>query len=126
MIIRLFYRYYPYSGLATFISVISNIAAIITFFTGLYMLLVLENRTLGIPLGIFFMLITAFLFIFVGRILTDRLSEKWSRKNIETKVFTALAYCQENPEEYEQVATVNTKFAEKYMKNEKGKIVKRK
>lgn len=122
----IFYRYYRYSGLATFISIIANIGAVVSILAAAYCVLIVENRVMGISLGIILALLAAFLFVYVGRIMTDRLSKKWGEKNVERKVLVAYEYCHDNPEEYDRVATLNPKFAQKYMKDENGRIVKRK
>ena len=118
----LFYRYYRYSGLATLISILANIGSILAIIGAAYMLLVDGKYVLGIILAA----LAVFLFVYVGRILTDKLARKWGEKNIATKPHIAKQYCTENPEEYERVAAINQKFAEKYMLGANGKIVKRK
>lgn len=126
MRLTLFYRYYRYSGLATLISILANIGAIISALTAAYMFLAAENRVMGIIVGIITAALALFLFIYVGRKLTDRLAAKWTEKNIRTKPGIAYEYCHDHPEEYERVAGLNPKFASKYRMDENGKIVKKK
>lgn len=121
----LFYRYYRYSGLATFISIMANILSLVAILAAAYALLAVENRALGIPLGIVLAALAVFLFVYVGRKLTDKLAAKWGEKNVQTKVGIAYEYCHDHPEEYERVAAMNPKFAQKYMRDETRAIVKR-
>ena len=75
--------------------------------------------------GVVMIALAVFCFVYVGRKLTDKLSKKWSEKNIRTKPRYALQYCRRHPEAYAELAKINPAFGEKYMVGENGKIVKR-
>ena len=117
------YRNYPYSFGATFISVLANLGTLLSVF-GAATMFGNRNRALGIPCGIGFIALAIFLFIYVGRILTDKLAEKWTDKNIRTKPYVAFQYVAAHPQEYDRVAAVNPAFAANYAFNEKGRLVK--
>ncbi len=119
------YRSYPYSFGATLISVLANLGALLSVF-GAATMFGNRNRSLGMAGGIFFIALAIFLFVYVGRILTDKLAEKWTDKNIRTKPGIAYQYVCAHPQEYDRVAAVNPAFAEKYAFDEKGRLVKRK
>ena len=123
--IPIFYRNYPYAPLATLISGFSYIGG---FFSAIGAILLLFNAS-GHPgnivIGIILAALAVFLFVYVGRTLTDKLAEGWSEKNIKTKARFALLYCKDHPEAYEQLINDNPEFAAKYVRNEAGKIVKR-
>ena len=120
------YRNYPYSFKATFLSVLINFGALAAAAGALISFSAIENKVVGVLLAILFAALAVFLFVYVGRILLDKLAEKWSAENIRTKVGIAFQYVYAHPEEYERVCAENPKFAEHYVINEKGRCVKRK
>ena len=122
----IYYRSYKYSPKATFISAAANVGALLAGVGAFVCLLGLENKAVGIPVGIVLAALALFLFIYVGRKLTDKLAEKWSEENIRTKARFAYLYVCENPGEYEKIAAINPDFAAKYEMGENGKPVKRK
>ena len=120
------YRNYPYSFKATIISAAANLGAIFAAAGAMLSFNAIENKVLGVLCAIIFAALAVFLFVYVGRILTDKLAEKWTAENIKTKPGVAFQYVALHLEEYDRVAELNPAFAEKYVINEKGKLVKRK
>ena len=92
-----FYKNYPYSPLATLISAVANVFAVLFAVGGIAMI------ASGLRLA----------------------NYGWSEKNIRTKPRYALQYCRQHPEAYAELAKLNPAFGEKYMVGENGKIVKR-
>ena len=120
------YRNYPYSFKATFLSVLINFGALFSAAGAVIAFSAMKNKVLGVLVAILLAALAVFLFVYVGRILLDKLAEKWSAENIRTKPGVAFQYVMAHPEEYERVAAENPKFAENYVINEKGRCVKRK
>ena len=121
-----YYRNYPYSPKATLISILANIGGYLAGIGAVVAVAMIENKVLGIALCVVLAALALFLFIYVGRKLTDQLNEKWAEENIRTKVGIAFQYVMANPAEYDRVAAMNPAFAEKYVIGEKGRPVKRK
>lgn len=121
-----FYRNYPCAPKATLISGLANgfgyIAAIFT--------IVLATNIPKRPIYILPVLLlaglAAFLIIYVGHKLTDKLGPAEAEKNITTKPRFAQAFCSIHPEEYDRLAQINPEFGRLYEKNDKGRVVKRK
>ena len=86
----------------------------------------IENKAVGVTVAVILAALALFLFIYVGRKLTDQLSEKWSEENIRTKANVAFQYVFANPDEYDRIASINPEFAQKYEMGEKGRPVRRK
>ncbi len=117
-----FYRVYKYSILATLMSAL-------VFLCGAGFLLAGAGMLFGVNKSIFagiILLIIGLLFAyeFFAHKLTDKVADRLGRKNIESKARYGLMYCREHPEEYEYVRSVNKAFAEKYVMQENGEIVK--
>jgi VIT1/CCC1 family predicted Fe2+/Mn2+ transporter len=121
-----YYRNYPYSAKATMISVLANIGGYLAGIGAVVAVAMIENKVLGIALCVILAALALFLFIYVGRKLTDKLNEKWAEENIRTKAGVAFQYVMSHPEEYDRVAAMNPEFAQKYEIGEKGRPVKRK
>ncbi|MBP8968875.1 MAG: hypothetical protein KBG42_06280 [Lachnospiraceae bacterium] len=121
-----YYRNYPYSAKATMISVLANIGGYLAGIGAVVAVAMIENKVLGIALCVILAVLALFLFIYVGRKLTDKLNEKWAEENIRTKAGVAFQYVMSHPEEYDRVAAMNPEFAQKYEIGEKGRPVKRK
>ena len=124
-----FYRNYPYAPGATTISAFANLLALLSavgaiaciggFFTqnAKNVLLLLGGVALGA--------LAVFLFLYVGRKLTDQIAEKETKKNLRTKARFAYNYCRQHPEAYETLKAENPDFAAKYTRDETtGKLVK--
>ena len=121
-----YYRNYPYSAKATMISVLANIGGYLAGIGAVVAVAMIENKVLGIVLCVILAALALFLFIYVGRKMTDKLNEKWAEENIRTKAGVAFQYVMSHPEEYDRVAAMNPEFAQKYEIGEKGRPVKRK
>ena len=124
--ITLFYKMYTYAPKATCVSVISSLASIFAFIGAIACIYVVSGPVLNWVLAVLLFALAVFLFVYCSRKLPDKLSEKESEKNITTRARYALIYCKEHPEAYETLVAQNKDFAGKYMRNETGKIVKRK
>ncbi len=105
--------------MANIVGMLAGVGAFVAF-------LGTDNKAVGIPVGIVLVALAAFLLIYVGRKLTDKLAEKWSEENIRTKARFAYLYVCENPGEYDRIAAINPDFAAKYEMGENGRPVKRK
>lgn len=114
------YRYYPYSPLATLLSLLTTLGAVLAAVFGV---LLLSDK--HIIVGVLLIVLGAFLYLYVELKLVDRLGQKWSEENIRTKPATAFRYCRQHPEAFEQLCAENPAFAEEYEMNEKGKVVKK-
>ncbi|MBO4909764.1 MAG: hypothetical protein J5476_10865 [Lachnospiraceae bacterium] len=121
-----YYRNYPYSTKATLISVVANIGGYLAGIGAVVAFSMIENKAVGVTVAVILAALALFLFIYVGRKLTDKLSEKWSEENIRTKAGVAFQYVMANPDEYDRIASINPEFAQKYEMGEKGRPVKRK
>ena len=121
-----YYRNYPYSTKATMISVLANIGGYLAGIGAVVAVAMIENKVLGVALCDVLAALALFLFIYVGRKLTDQLNEKWAEENIRTKAGVAFQYVMANPEEYDRIASIKPEFARKYVKGEKGRPVRRK
>jgi hypothetical protein len=121
-----YYRNYPYSTKATLISVVANIGGYLAGIGAVVAFSMIENKAVGVTVAVILAALALFLFIYVGRKLTDKLSEKWSEENIRTKAGVAFQYVMANPDEYDRIASINPEFAQKYEMGEKGRPVRRK
>ena len=99
----IFYKTYPYSKKATTVSVIFSLLAFMFVITAV-----------GIPI-----------YIFGSNKLSKKIAEKEGPKNIRTKVGYAHKYVLAHPEAYDWLIKENPAFAAKYVRNENGKIVRR-
>ena len=125
--IPIFYRSYPYAPKATMISALSYVGMFLTAVGGIVCFALSRENWLLIPLGI--LLIGAAVFFGIvsfGHKYTDRLAQEETDRNIRTKASFARNYCRAHPEAYEWLQAQNPDFAMKYVRNEEGKIVKRK
>ncbi|MBQ8995934.1 MAG: hypothetical protein IJ091_08970 [Oscillospiraceae bacterium] len=123
--IPIFYRNYPYAPLATLFSAFSMLLGAVFAFGGLALVL---GRGVGTKIaGVLLIALGALcLYEFFTHKIADKISAKYSKKNIETKAGYALQYCRQHPESYEYLVSVNEQFAKKYVRQEDGKIVRRK
>lgn len=71
-----------------------------------------------------FAALAVYFWVCLSGTLSDKIAEKDFAVKIKTSANVAYLYYKDNPEEFEKIATENPAFAEKYCKNEKGKIVK--
>ena len=121
-----FYRNYPYAPKATVLSGIANGCGYLAAIGAIVTLLAIPQSPVYIIPTILLGALGAFLIVYVGHKLTDKLAGPETEKNITTKPRVAAAYCQANPDEYEHIAQINPEFGQKYVMNEKGRCVKRK
>ncbi|MDO5139670.1 MAG: hypothetical protein Q4D71_14570 [Oscillospiraceae bacterium] len=123
--IPIFYRNYPYAPLATLFSAMSMFFGALLALGGVVMIL---NPGVGEKIGGVVMLLLgiASLYEFFTHKIADKISQKYTKKNIETKARYALNYCRQHPESYDYLVSVNQAFAQKYVRQEDGKIVRRK
>ena len=122
----IFYRSYPYAPKATMISAFSNIFGFFAAIGAICLLTQIMNNPIMILPAILLGALAAFLLIFLGRKYTDKIAEPESEKNLKTKPRFAMLYCMNYPDEYDRMAEINPEFGRLYMKDEKGRIVKRK
>ena len=118
----IFYRQYKYSILATLFSAMSFTFGALGLFSA-YMAFV-DHSYIGA-------LILAAIGVLCGyeyftHKIADKIAAKNGKKNIETKANFGKMYVLEHPEQYDYILSVNEAFAKKFVRNEEGKIVKRK
>lgn len=123
--IPIFYRNYPYAPLATLFSAMSMLFGAVLSVGGVVLFL---NKSVGEKIsGVLVLALGVLcLYEFFTHKIADKISQKYTRRNIETKAGYALQYCRQHPEAYDYIVSVNQAFAQKYVRNEEGKIVRRK
>lgn len=121
---KIYYKSYRYCDMATSISAFANILALMFLILGIALPGRIGGVT-GVFMAILFLGLAPFLAFYVGRKWTDKIAEKHSWENITTKADVGLLYVEDHPEEYERIRGLNAAFAEKYMMDTQGKIVKR-
>ena len=119
----IFYKYFPYSPLATILSLCCTLggALALVFAINLF----LNPSPLGIVAAVLLAAVGVFLFYLYFKKI-DEIGGKWSEQNIRTKLNYAIRFCKEHPEAYEELSTLHPELGEKYEINEKGKLVKKK
>ncbi len=122
----IFYRSYPCAPKATLISGFANIVGYLAAIMAIVMATQIPSKPIYLVPFILLTVIAAFLIIYVGRKLTDKLAGPETEKNIATKPRFAQAYCNYHPDEFERIAELNPEFAAKYEKTEDGRVIKRK
>ena len=121
-----FYRNYPYAPKATLLSGFANGFGYLCAIGAICTLISIPKNPIFILPTIILGGLAAFLIIYWGRKLPDKLAGPETEKNVTTKPRFAAAYCQANPDAYDHLAEVNPEFGQKYVMNEKGRCVKRK
>ena len=119
-----FYKSYPYAPSMTFCSAFTMLGILLSGAFGIVLAIQLEAVKLII--GALLIALALYLYFIVYRKKIPAKAAEISKKNIETKPGFALQFCRENPQAYDEIAAVNSAFAEKYELGENGKIVKRK
>ena len=122
----IFYRSYPCAPKATLLSGFANIAGFFAAFFAIALATSIPGKPIMILPVILLAGLSAALFIYVGRKLTDKLAESETQKNVTTKPRFAAVYCSRNPEEYDRIAQINPEFGRLYEKDDRDRIVKRK
>ena len=117
------YRMYKYSVLATLFSAFSftlafiGVVGAISLFASGKIVGSILCAVLGVACG----------YEYFAHKIADNIARKNGKKNIETKARYGKMYVEENPAQYEYVASKNEAFAKKYVLDEAtGKVVKRK
>lgn len=118
-----FYKSYPYAPAMTFCSALTSFGALLCLCFGI--VLVINLSAISV-IGALLIALAVFLYFDVYKKIIPKKAEEMTKKNIETKAGYALQYCRANPQAFEEIAAVNQEFAEKYERNQDGKIVKRK
>lgn len=119
----IFYRSYKSSFGLTVLSVCANLMGILAGILGIYFF---SELTLGYFLcGLLCFALAAFLIIYVGHVWTDKLADKTFDIKLRNNPNFAASIVRENPDLYESVRAVNPLFAQKFVMNENGKIVKK-
>ncbi len=120
----IFYKLYKYSTKATLLSAGSSVLA---FFSALFAVASfsdIDNGPLVLIRIIFFAALAVFCFVYLSRILPDKVAQNDLKKKLQTKPKFVCRFCNENPGTFEAVAAENPQFAEQYCLNEDGKVVK--
>lgn len=120
----IFYKVYRYSNKATAVSALSSLGAVVLFILGCACFGAVENMALKVIGGILALAAAFFCFVYMSRILPDKIAEKDFAVKIKTSANVALLYCKDHPDQFEAVAAENPAFAAKYRMDENGKIVK--
>lgn len=118
------YKVYRYSNKATAVSAVSSCAAMICLILAFFFFSQLENTVAKVVSAVLCGAAAVFLFVYMSRILPDKIAQKDFAVKIKTSPRVALLYCKDHPEHFEAVAAENPGFAEKYCMDENGKIVK--
>ena len=116
------YRNYTYSPLATLFSAFSFLFAA----GGIIGAIAMFSESI---IGAVLLAVIGFLcaYEYFTHKIADNIARKNGKKNIETKARYGKMYVEENPAQYEYVASKNEAFAKKYVLDEAtGKVVKRK
>ncbi len=122
----IFYTSYPYAPKASLFSGLANTGAFVSICAGIVLILQFAKNTILVLPGILLIALAAFLFLYVSRKLVPKYAEKETEINITTKPAFTKMYVQAHPDQYERMCEINPAFAEKFVKDENGKIVKRK
>jgi len=126
MFIPVFYKTYVYSFGATVVAIMAKILSVLNFLSGLAISFDQTSPFL-IALGVVLSLgVAILLWYFIGVKLANKLAAKWGEKNIRTKPRYACEYFERNPGSYEYLASINPRFAEKYVLDGKGELMARK
>ena len=106
----------------TLLSVVGAVALIAGFFVAgsIY------HEAWALIVGLLLAALAAFLYFVVYRKKIPEMAENQTQKNIRTKADAAYLFCQRQPEAYEELRAVNPAFAQKYERDETGRIVRRK
>ncbi|MCR5782987.1 MAG: hypothetical protein K6G90_09680 [Clostridia bacterium] len=122
-----FYKSYPYSPIATLVSLVFSLHAAALIIGGvlLFKEAVTEETYLYCLIAVLLAAVGVLIYIFGSKKLSAKIAEKNGMKNIKTKAKYARRFVQEHPEAYEQLIRENPDFAEKYVRDESGKIVRR-
>ncbi len=126
----IWYNTYRYSNKATLLSAASSLVTYIAVIGAIAMvgsLFVEESAlhpALAVVIGIACLALAAASYFGFYRRIPDRVAKNDLDKKLHKNVRFSYQFCKENPEMYEAVREMNPAFAEQYMRNEEGKLVK--
>lgn len=122
-----FYKSYPFAPKASVLSAISAFGTYLSVIGAICMVaLGAQKSFLWVVAAVALLAGAAALYFLVYRKIIPEKAKAETQKNIATKGSFAAMYCRQHPEAYEQLMQTNPDFAQKYTRNEKGKIVKQK
>lgn len=122
-----FYKSYPFAPKASVLSAISAFGTYLCVIGAICMVaLGVQRSFLWVLAAVALLAAAAALYLLVYRKIVPEKAKAETEKNIATKGSYAAMYCHQHPEAYEQLMQANPDFAQKYTKNEKGRIVKKK
>ena len=119
----IFYKIYQYSVKATACSVVFSLVSLLLAVLAIACFN-LSNPVLTVLGVVFFAAAAVFCYIYLSRKLPDKIAEKEFNKKITTNAKFAYRFCKQNSGYFESVAAQNPEFAENYMLNDEGKVVK--
>ena len=119
----IFYKIYQYSVKATVCSVAFSLVSLVLAVLAIACFN-LSNPVLTVLGVVFFVAAAVFCYIYLSRKLPDKIAEKEFNEKITTNAKFAYRFCKQNPGYFESVAAQNPEFAENYMLNDEGKVVK--
>ena len=116
------YRSYKNNYGLTVLSVFAKIMGVVVGLLGISFLL--ERSFVDIVYSLVCFALAAFLIIYIGHIWTDKLAKQSFDKRIRNKPEFAAGIVRDNPDLYEDVCALNPLFAQCYVLDESGKLVK--
>lgn len=123
----IFYKSYPFAPKASVLSALSACGAYLCVIGAICLIALGAAKSfLWIVLGVVLLAGAAALYLLVYRKIVPRKAKAETETNVKTKGSFAAMYCRQHPDAYEQLMQTNPDFAQKYTKNEAGKIVKKK
>ena len=127
-----FYKSYPCAPAATLCSALCSCGALlsvigaIALVGGFFASGTIHHQIWALLVGLVLAALAAFLYLVVYRKAIPAMAEKQTQNNIRTKADAAYLFCQSNPEAYDELRAVNPAFAQKYERDETGRIRRRK
>ena len=127
-----FYKNYPYAPKSTALSALCTLVELIALLFAVCLIAMfgketgaLYHKPLAIVGGVALALLAVACYVFAYRKAVPAMAEKETEKNIRTKAKFARLYCQNHPEAFEELQSVNAAFAQMYTRDESGRIVKK-
>ena len=127
-----FYKSYPCAPAATLCSALCSCGALlsaigaIALVGGFFASGSINHEIWALLVGLLLAALAVFLYFVVYRKVIPAMAEKQTQNNIRTKADAAYLFCQSNPEAYDELRAVNPAFAQKYERDETGRIRRRK
>ncbi len=119
-----FYKLYKYSTKATLLSAGASFLSLIFALLAIGALSDIDDGASAFIRLIIFAVLAVFCFVYLSRMLPDKVAQNDLQKKLRTKPKFAFQFCKENPQYFEAIAGENPQFAEQYRLNEEGKVVK--